>query len=90
MKIFSKQSLFFFFLNVSLNILFIYLFIYLAAPGLSCGTWDPVPRPGIEPRPPALGERSPSHWTTREVPVSSLLFHDYLLSNFLASRNIAI
>ena len=28
------------------------LFIYLAAPGLSCGMWDLVPWPGIEPKPP--------------------------------------
>ena len=27
--------------------------------------WDLVLRPGIELRPPALGVRSPSHWTTR-------------------------
>ena len=31
------------------------VFIYLAATGLSCAMWDLVPRPGIEPRPPALG-----------------------------------
>ena len=32
--------------------------------------WDKhlVPWPGIEPWPPALGEQSLSHWTTREVP----------------------
>ena len=30
--------------------------------------WDLVPQPGIEPRPPALGGQSLSHWTTREVP----------------------
>ena len=29
----------------------IYLLIYLAAPGLSCGMWALVPQPGIEPRP---------------------------------------
>ena len=59
--------------------LFICIFIYLAAPGLSCSTktllsllwyaacylfscnmWDLVPRAGIEPRPSALGARSPS------------------------------
>ena len=39
---------------------------------LSCGMWDPAPRPGIEPGPPVLGARILSHWTTREVP--SLLF----------------
>ena len=30
--------------------------------------WDLVPRPGIEPGPPALGAWSPNHCTTREVP----------------------
>ena len=29
---------------------------------------DLVPQPGIKPRPPALGTRSLTHWTTREVP----------------------
>ena len=31
---------------------------FLAAQGLSCGIWDLVPRPGIKPRPPALGTQS--------------------------------
>ena len=30
---------------------------------LSCGMWDQVPRPVIEPGPPALGVWSLSHWT---------------------------
>ena len=30
--------------------------------------WDRVPQLRIEPRTPALGARSLSHWTTREVP----------------------
>ncbi|KAM9093683.1 glutathione-specific gamma-glutamylcyclotransferase 1 isoform 1-T1 [Megaptera novaeangliae] len=30
---------------------------------------DLVPQPGIETRPPALGVRSLTHWTTREVPM---------------------
>ena len=34
----------------------------------SCSMWDLVPSPGIEPRPPALGVQSLSHWTTKEVP----------------------
>ena len=54
-------AFFFFFLKKS--------FIYLAAPGLSCSTWDLVSWPGIEPRPFALGVQSLSHWTTREVPL---------------------
>lgn len=34
-------------------------FLYVAAPGLSCGIWDPVPSPGIEPSPPALSRVLP-------------------------------
>ena len=34
----------------------------------SCGMRDLVPWSGTEPRPPALGARYLSHWTTREVP----------------------
>ena len=40
---------------------------------LSCGTWDLVLWPGIESRPPALGAQSLNHWTTREVPQSSVI-----------------
>ena len=47
---------------------FLYFFTYLTAPGLSCGMWDLVPRPGIKPGPPALEEQSLSHRTPREVP----------------------
>ena len=41
---------------------------------LSCGMWDLVPKPGIEPGPPALGARSLRHWTTREVPTPFFLY----------------
>ena len=34
----------------------------------SCGMGNLVPQPGMEPRPPALGTWSLSHWTAREVP----------------------
>ena len=44
------------------------LFIYLAVPGPSCSTWDPVPWPDIERGPPVLGAWSPSPWTSWEVP----------------------
>ena len=36
---------------------------------LCWGMWGPVPWPGIEPGPPAMGVWSLSHWTTREVPM---------------------
>ena len=46
-----------------------FFLIFLTVPGLSCGMWDLVPKPGIELRPPALGVGSLSHWTTsRELP----------------------
>ena len=68
-----------------LDFFFQYLFIYLAALGLSCGMqdlscgmWDLVPRPGIEPGPPALGARSLNHWTTREVPTWSFYIQKML------------
>ena len=56
------MSVFFFFLK------YLFLFIYLDAPGLNCGMWDLVPWPGIKPCPLALGAWSLSHWTTKEVP----------------------
>ena len=67
---------------ISFFFIFIYLFgcpgswvapyrIFVAARGIfSCGMWDLVPHPGTEPRPPELGARSLTHWTTREVPPS--------------------
>ena len=40
----------------------------VAACGIfGCSIWNLVPCPGVEPRPPALGAWSLSHWTTREV-----------------------
>ena len=54
-----------------------YLFIWLcwvlvpACRIFSCSTWDLVHWPWMEPRPPALGAWSLSHWTTREVPTLS-------------------
>ena len=43
--------------------------VFVVACGIfSCGRWDLVQRPGIEPRPHALGVQSLSHWTIREVP----------------------
>ena len=62
---------------------FIYVFIWLpwvhgifdlhySMRTLSCGMWDLVLWPGIEPHPPALGAWSVSHWTTREVPIHFL------------------
>ena len=45
-------------------------FFLVAACGLLVAAcmWDLVPWPGIEPRPPALGAWSLTHWTTREIP----------------------
>ena len=47
--------------------------IMVVAHGIfSCGMWDLVPWPGIEPRPPVLGVRRLSHRTTREVSLWAL------------------
>ena len=72
----------------------IYLFIWLCqvlvvAQGIfvalcrifSCGMWDLVPWPGMEPRPPALGVQS--HWTTRGVPREYLLDFSWRRQTFL-------
>ena len=40
---------------------------------LSCGMWDPVSWPGMEPGSLSLGVWSLSHWTTREFPAYLLL-----------------
>ena len=45
------------------------IFIYLAAPDLSCSMQDLVPQPGFEPGSPALGVQSLSCWATREVTI---------------------
>ena len=45
-----------------------FLYFNLAALGLSCCMWDLAPCPGIEPRPPALGVQSLSHWITIHLP----------------------
>ena len=59
---------------------FFFFNTYLAAPSLSCHMRDLrcrmrhlVPLPGIKPRPPALGEQSLNHWTTRKSFAAFLL-----------------
>ena len=49
--------------------LFTYLFIWLPRVLVVARAWDLVPRPGIGAGPPALGVRSLTPWTTRDVPV---------------------
>ena len=51
-----------------------YLFMYLAALGLSCSKQDLVPWSGIEPRHAALGAWNLSYWTTREIPSLNIFF----------------
>ena len=52
--------------EVEYQIIFIFIFFFWPCLA-SCGIL--VPRPGIEPAPPALETRSPNHRTTREFPV---------------------
>ena len=46
----------------------LFLFFNAVCGIFSCGMWDLVPQPRIEPRPPALGLWRLSHWTTRKIP----------------------
>ena len=69
-------------LCIYLKNIFIDLF-NLDVAGLSCSMWGLVPRPGIEPRPPALEAQTLRCWTTREGPSCSLLLHPP--SDFAAS-----
>ena len=50
------------------------VFIYLAAPCLSCGVWNWAQAPCIQ------GVQSLSHWTTREVPILWLCYTGVLFS----------
>ena len=53
----------------------------------TCSMWNLVPCPGIEPRLPALGVRSLSHWTAREVPgflVYVTLWNLHIVNVFLS------
>ena len=52
-----------------------YFFFWLCL--AACGIL--VPWPGIIPAPPAVEARSPNHWTTREVPTSTLLTFETVL-----------
>ena len=58
-----------------LSNIYIYMWLYqvlVAAHEIfSCSMWDLVSWPEIEPRPPALGALSLSHWTTGEVLAAS-------------------
>ena len=53
--------------RVFLKFIWLHQVLVVAYGLFSFSMWDPVPRAGIESRPPALGAWSLSHWTTREV-----------------------
>ena len=86
----------FHFIYASHILLKIYILIYLSVLCLHCSMldlcwdmWDSVLRPGIVQRPltrpPALGVWSLSHWTTREIPVSHILYMFICWFHVLAS-----
>ena len=59
---------------------------------LSWGLWDLVPWPRIEPRPFALGARSPSHWTTRVNCVHKriiLVYVNYTFTNWFKNKKLS-
>ena len=74
------------------NFLFFFLqgFFFCGAWGVgrkgyaACGIL--VPQPGIEPMPPALGQWSLKHWTTREIP--QLDFLNFVLGYSQLTSNI--
>ena len=75
---------FFFKLKKNFFNLFVWLHSVLAESCeiFSCGMWDRVPWPRVEPGPPALGVQTLSHWTTRELP--SYLSKHVVKANFRA------
>ena len=87
----SDIDTYFFWLLFFLYIHFVYLcgcatsLIFIAACRIfsygkqtfSCGMWDLVPWPGIEPRAPTLEALRLSLWTTREVPLLNTLASSY-------------
>ena len=52
---------------------------------LSCGMWDLVPWPGIEPGLPALGVWSLSLWATREAPLA-VFRHECRLPSYIVAQ----
>ena len=53
-------------------------YFFLPALGLSCGMWDLVPCPGIEPRPPTLGSLSPCSGDLATGPAGKSLFLHFI------------
>ena len=51
---------------------------------------DLVPWPGIEPKPPALGAQSLTHWTTREVPKKGFSKHRFVLRDMLSLAVVTV
>ena len=75
--------------------IFWYLFIYLAAPGLSCGmrdlhcgTWNLVPWPGIEPQAPCIGNAESSLLDHQESPYSVVFCWTPLLAPFYGQGKV--
>ena len=65
-----RRYFYFIYLVFYFILLFYFIFWPLSA---ACGIL--VPRPGIEPTPPALEAESLNHWTAREVPLYTISFY---------------
>ena len=77
-----------FFFNIYFYLFtWLYQVLVLAFGIFSCSMWNLVPWPGIEPRPPALGARNLTHWTTRKVPMLILELHEYSLFSFFSIQH---
>ena len=62
-RIILKQVIMAYVQLVNNKLVYRLFFFFLAVPALSYSMRDPIPWPGIEPRLPALGVQSLSHWT---------------------------
>ena len=63
------------------TVVFLFCFFVFWLHHVACGIL--APWPGIEPMPPAVEERSPNHWTAKEVPVMAFF---NLLFNVILSK----
>ena len=50
--------------------------------------WDLVPQLGIEPRHPALGVQSHSHWTARDVPIGVFSRREHVETDTEGKRHV--
>ena len=55
-------------ISLFFKILFLEMWIFFFFFSMPCSLQDPIPWPGIKPRPTVVKVQSPNHWSTREFP----------------------